>query len=119
MEKELILCLLHRGCNEFFRPTSSARGSSSSSASHIPATLAGGARPIDRTLDPTQISKTFLVYLLYFAKLGQPVTPLGNIFGFGPLPVRFFRWMAGIVALYVVLAEVTKRIFYRKVTIQR
>jgi Mg2+-importing ATPase len=48
-----------------------------------------------------------------------PFTPLGRLFGFAPLPVKFFGWMAGIVALYVILAEVTKRVFYRKVTIQR
>jgi P-type Mg2+ transporter len=53
------------------------------------------------------------------AAIVLPFTPVGRIFGFAPLPVRFFAWMAGIVALYVVLAEVTKRIFYRKVTIQR
>ncbi len=48
-----------------------------------------------------------------------PFTPLGRIFGFAPLPIKFFGWMAAIVALYVVLAEVTKRVFYRKLTIQR
>ncbi|OGD20984.1 MAG: magnesium-translocating P-type ATPase [Candidatus Aminicenantes bacterium RBG_16_63_16] len=53
------------------------------------------------------------------AAVSLPFTPLGSIFGFAPLPVRFFAWMAGIVALYIVLAEVTKKVFYRKVTIQR
>jgi Mg2+-importing ATPase len=53
------------------------------------------------------------------AAVGLPFTPAGRIFGFAPLPFRFLGWMTGIVALYIVLAEVTKRIFYRKVTILR
>jgi Mg2+-importing ATPase len=51
--------------------------------------------------------------------IGLPFTPVGKIFGFAPLPVGFLGWMAGIVALYIVLAETTKRIFYKKVTIRR
>jgi Mg2+-importing ATPase len=53
------------------------------------------------------------------AAIALPFTPLGRVFGFAPLPVKFIGWMAGIVALYVILAEVAKKIFYRKVTILR
>jgi Mg2+-importing ATPase len=48
-----------------------------------------------------------------------PFSPLGKIFGFSALPVRFLGWMAVIVALYIASAEVTKKIFYRKVAIKR
>ena len=74
-------------------------------------------RPFFRSRPGRPLVITTLIIVA--AAIVLPVTPLGKIFGFGPLPVRFFGWMAGIVALYVVLAEVTKRIFYRKVTIQR
>jgi Mg2+-importing ATPase len=48
-----------------------------------------------------------------------PFSPLGKIFGFAALPVRFLGWMAVIVAFYIASAEVTKKIFYRKVAIER
>jgi Mg2+-importing ATPase len=44
-----------------------------------------------------------------------PFTPLGQIFGFQPLPLWFLFVIVIIVLLYVVGAEITKRIFYRKV----
>lgn len=44
-----------------------------------------------------------------------PFTPLGGVFGFAPLPISFLLLMGAIVVLYVILAEILKRVFYRKV----
>jgi Mg2+-importing ATPase len=44
-----------------------------------------------------------------------PFTPLGNIFGFSPLPLSTYLLLLLIVVLYILAAEITKRIFYRKV----
>ncbi len=44
-----------------------------------------------------------------------PVTPLGRVFGFQPLPASFVPLIAGIVVLYFAAAEAAKRIFYRHV----
>jgi Mg2+-importing ATPase len=53
------------------------------------------------------------------AAVALPFTPVGGLFGFARLPLKFIAWMAGIVALYVVLAEATKRVFYKRVAIPR
>ncbi|MEY9965236.1 Mg2+-importing ATPase [Streptacidiphilus sp. MAP12-16] len=42
-----------------------------------------------------------------------PVTPLAQAFGFHPLPAAFFGALAGMVASYLVLIEIGKRLFYR------
>jgi Mg2+-importing ATPase len=44
-----------------------------------------------------------------------PLTPLGNIFGFNPLSLSTYLLILLIVVLYVISAEITKIIFYRKV----
>ena len=44
-----------------------------------------------------------------------PFTPVAAIFGFQQLPVYFLAFLAVIVAVYVVTAEVVKRIFYEKI----
>jgi Mg2+-importing ATPase len=44
-----------------------------------------------------------------------PVTPLGNIFGFSPLPFKTYLLLLLIVAFYILAAEITKKIFYKKV----
>ena len=44
-----------------------------------------------------------------------PFTLIGNLFGFSPPPVLFILAMAVIVILYMVAAEVVKRIFYKRV----
>jgi Mg2+-importing ATPase len=44
-----------------------------------------------------------------------PFTPLGNIFGFSPLALSTYLLLLLIVVLYILAAEITKRIFYRKV----
>jgi Mg2+-importing ATPase len=42
-----------------------------------------------------------------------PATPLAHSLGFQPLPAGFFAALAGMVASYLVLVEIGKRIFYR------
>lgn len=44
-----------------------------------------------------------------------PFTPLGNIFGFNPLSAPTYLYLSVIVIIYIFAAEITKRIFYRKV----
>lgn len=43
-----------------------------------------------------------------------PFTPAGDLFGFQPLPPWFLLVVALIVALYVIGAEIAKRIFYAR-----
>ncbi len=44
-----------------------------------------------------------------------PFTPLGNVFGFSPLTLSTYLLLLMIVVLYILAAEITKRIFYKKV----
>jgi Mg2+-importing ATPase len=44
-----------------------------------------------------------------------PFTPLGEIFGFQPVPLWFLLVIVLIVLLYIAGAEITKRVFYSKV----
>ena len=44
-----------------------------------------------------------------------PFTPLGTVFGFTPLAFTTYLLLLLIVVGYVVVAEVVKNIFYRKV----
>jgi Mg2+-importing ATPase len=44
-----------------------------------------------------------------------PFTPFGRAFGFTPLPASFLLVLGGIVALYVLAAEVAKQAFYARV----
>ena len=44
-----------------------------------------------------------------------PYTPLGNIFGFSPLSIFTYLYLLLIVAVYIIAAEITKTIFYKKV----
>ncbi len=44
-----------------------------------------------------------------------PEIPLGRAFGFTPLPASFLLVLGGIVALYVLAAEVVKQAFYARV----
>jgi Mg2+-importing ATPase len=43
-----------------------------------------------------------------------PFSPLGNIFGFGPLPMRFLLIIGVIVAAYIFAAELVKREFFKR-----
>jgi Mg2+-importing ATPase len=44
-----------------------------------------------------------------------PFTPLGKVFGFSPLSISTYLLLLLIVAVYILAAEITKRIFYKKV----
>jgi Mg2+-importing ATPase len=44
-----------------------------------------------------------------------PFTPLGHLFGFQPLPIWLLLVIAAIVVLYIIAAEVAKRIFYKRI----
>ncbi|PJZ56041.1 magnesium-translocating P-type ATPase [Leptospira barantonii] len=46
-----------------------------------------------------------------------PYTPIAGLFGLVPLPPEFLALLVGIIVLYVTVAEITKRIFYKKVAI--
>ena len=51
--------------------------------------------------------------LVIAATLVLPVSPLARIFGLEPLPAVYVLLLIGVVGLYVVSAEIAKRIFYR------
>jgi Mg2+-importing ATPase len=53
--------------------------------------------------------------LIAAATLIVPYSPLAALFGFNPLPVSFLLFIGLIVLFYIVIAEITKRIFYKKV----
>jgi Mg2+-importing ATPase len=52
--------------------------------------------------------------LVVVAALVLPYTPLARVFGFTPLPLWYLAVLGAIVTLYIVAAEMTKRIFYRR-----
>ncbi len=54
---------------------------------------------------------------IMFLILILPLTPVGKIFEFVALPVTTYLLLLLIVALYILTAEITKRIFYRRVKI--
>ncbi len=43
-----------------------------------------------------------------------PFTPLATVLGFAPLPAEFFGLLAGLMVVYLVLVEIVKRWFYRR-----
>lgn len=43
-----------------------------------------------------------------------PYTALSPLLGFAPLPVKYYTWIGGIVALYIASAEIAKKWFYKK-----
>jgi len=43
-----------------------------------------------------------------------PYTPFGKTFGFSPLPISFLLFMGVIVILYIIAAEIAKRVFYKR-----
>ena len=53
--------------------------------------------------------------LVISATIVLPFLSAGNLFGFTPLPISFLALMGGIVVLYIISAEVVKKIFYKKV----
>ena len=44
-----------------------------------------------------------------------PYTPIGELFGFIPLPASFLMMMGLIVILYILMAEFVKKVFYQKI----
>jgi Mg2+-importing ATPase len=51
--------------------------------------------------------------LVVGATITLPSTPLGAVFGFTPLGLWYLGALGAVVALYIVTAELTKRVFYR------
>jgi len=49
--------------------------------------------------------------------LALPYTPVAEVLGFKPLPFSLIAMILTIVAIYIVSAEIAKRIFYKKVRI--
>ncbi len=45
--------------------------------------------------------------------VGLPLSPLGAVLGFVPLPVPFYVALAGMAVLYLALIETVKHVFYR------
>lgn len=58
------------------------------------------------------LAATVMVGLVTFA---LPYTPLARPFGFTPMPLYFLLIVVVIVAVYISVAEVAKRFFYRRV----
>jgi len=50
-----------------------------------------------------------------FITLILPFTPLGTVFGFSPLNLTTYLLLMLIVVLYIIAAEITKTIFYKKI----
>jgi Mg2+-importing ATPase len=44
-----------------------------------------------------------------------PFTPLADLLGFQPLPMKILLVIGMIVVLYILAAEITKRSFYKRV----
>jgi Mg2+-importing ATPase len=55
--------------------------------------------------------------LVVIVTLILPFTPLARLFGFGPLPISFLLIVGIIIVLYLIAAEITKTVFYRKVKV--
>ena len=53
---------------------------------------------------------TFLVIMI---TLALPYSPIANLIGFEPLPLKLLGLLAAIVCLYILSAELAKRWFYR------
>jgi Mg2+-importing ATPase len=52
-------------------------------------------------------------FIVVCATLILPFTPLASLFGFSRMPALFFVVLGMIVVSYMIVAEVTKRIFYK------
>jgi Mg2+-importing ATPase len=52
---------------------------------------------------------------IFAATLVLPYSPLAALFGFSPLPISFLLFIGLIVMMYIITAEITKKIFYMKV----
>jgi Mg2+-importing ATPase len=47
--------------------------------------------------------------------LTLPYTPIAKMFGFQPVPPLFLLALGGIVLIYIIAAEATKKVFYKRV----
>ena len=72
-------------------------------------------RPFCKSRPGRLLSCATVVVVL--ATLILPLTPVGEVFGFIPLPVSFLMMMGIIVMLYVLSAEFVKKIFYQRVNL--
>ncbi len=61
---------------------------------------------------PSKYLALMLLAVISFAII-VPYTPLGDFFGFTPLPPTFYLALAGILGAYALLAETVKRWFYK------
>ncbi len=55
--------------------------------------------------------------LIVIVTLSLPFTRLGEIFGFSYLPMSFLLIVGIIITLYIIAAEITKTVFYKKVKV--
>jgi Mg2+-importing ATPase len=53
--------------------------------------------------------------LVVLGAVALPYTGLTWLFGFAPMPAEFLVVLAGILFLYIVAAEVAKKLFYQRV----
>jgi len=53
--------------------------------------------------------------LIVLVTLILPLTPIGEIFGFVFLPMSFLLMMGIIVVLYILMAELVKKLFYQRI----
>ncbi len=51
-------------------------------------------------------------FLVVAATLALPFTPVARLFDFRPLAISFVILLGGIVALYIIATEITKKLFY-------
>jgi Mg2+-importing ATPase len=58
----------------------------------------------------------WITMLIVGLTLALPYTPLAAWFEFKPLPGKFLLMLGGILILYVLAAELMKKIFYRWLT---
>lgn len=72
-------------------------------------------KPFFKSRPAASLSAATLVVVL--VALIFPFTPLGRLFGLGQLPSSFLLILGIIIALYLIAAEITKAVFYRKVTV--
>jgi P-type Mg2+ transporter len=70
------------------------------------------SRPSRGLLAATLVVVGATVLLPLIGRLGK-VGALAHLFGFAPLPMTFWWALGGLLTLYLVGAELTKRLFYR------
>jgi Mg2+-importing ATPase len=66
-------------------------------------------------LSPPSKPLLFTTLAVVAATVLLPYTPLGTVLGFVPLSAVFYGYLAAIVGLYILSAEILKRWFYRRV----